>query len=114
MTDQLNGRTICVLRGSDPRQDLNALADAIIEAAEIFLHNGALVWLNDGQLVRVTNEVLCEIIREHVVTRRLVNRDGKWLLEYPSLMPSTAKALGALLRNEKLEEGSLLARAPPA
>jgi len=113
---ELNGRAICVLRNKDPREDLCALADAIVEAVEILDHGGSLVWLNEGRLVRVNAEVLCEIIRKHVVTEQLVNHGGEqgWALAYYPFEPPTAKALAALLRAEKLEEGSLGARARPA
>jgi hypothetical protein len=49
-----------------------------------------------------------------VVTEQLINRDGRWGLEYHPFVPPTEKALGALLRAEKKEEGSLRARARPA
>jgi hypothetical protein len=109
----LNGRSVCILR-NDPRKDINALADAIIAAAEIYNHNGSLVLLRDGKLVRVTAEVLREIIPTHVATRRLMDRDGRWALEYYPFECPTERALATLLRAENLEEGSLLARAPPA
>jgi hypothetical protein len=74
--------------------------------------------LNEGKLVPVNAAVLREIIPKHVVIQRLVNRgtasEPDWGLEYIPLRPPTEKALAALLRSEKLEEGSLLARAPPA
>jgi hypothetical protein len=110
---ELNGRAVCTLRGEDPREDLNALADAIVEAAGIYIHNDALVWLTEGKLVRINAEVLCEIIRKHVVTEHLVNHGGEqgWALAYYPFEPPTAKALATLLRAEKKEEGSLRARA---
>jgi len=47
----------------------------------------------------------------------LINRgttsEPGWVIEYRPLKPPTERALAALLRAEKKEEGSLLARAPP-
>jgi hypothetical protein len=112
---ELNGRAVVVLRG-DPRADLNAVADAIVASAKLRNCNGSLIWLNGGKLIPVSAAVLSEIIPQHVVTERLINRgstsEPNWVVEYRPLAPPTEKALATLLRAEKLEEGSLRARAP--
>jgi hypothetical protein len=62
------------LRGQNPRDDLNALADAIAQSPDIFSLNGKLVWLKNGQLLTVSATILAEIIATRVVTVHLTNR----------------------------------------
>jgi hypothetical protein len=59
------------LRGQNPRDDLNALADAIAQSPDIFSLNGKLVWLKNGQLLTVSATILAEIIATRVVTVHL-------------------------------------------
>jgi hypothetical protein len=78
--------------GRDPYEDLNSLADAVADSAEIFNHDGCLVWLNAGALIPVSGTVLREIITKHVVTQRLVNHgtaeEPNWTLVYSPYEPT--------------------------
>jgi hypothetical protein len=71
---QLNGRAVCNLRGKDPKEDLNALADAIAQSPNIFILNDRLVWLHNGKLVPLSGNTLPEFIAANVVTLHLTNR----------------------------------------
>src|SRR5262249_2602452 len=88
-------------------------AEAAAEKGEVFDREGCLVWLNEGALIPVSRSVLRQIITKHNVTRRLVNRDGNWVCEFIPFVPTDA-ALKFLLNAERRQDGSLLARAPPA
>ena len=93
------------------------MADAIAQTGEVFDHNGQLVWLNAGSLIPVSGAVLRGIIGRRVVTRQLVNHgtpaEPNWACEYLPFVPTDA-ALKCLLNAERRQDGSLLARAPPA
>jgi hypothetical protein len=119
MENTLDGRRMFEWHAQGPRdygqweKDVNGLADAIAATAPIFNHNGGLVWLKDGKLIPVALVMLNEIIREHIVTPRLVNRDGTWTCEYlPFIAPDAA--VRTMLTAEARKDGSLLARAPRA
>jgi hypothetical protein len=107
-----------MLRGQNPRDDLNALADATAQSPDIFSLNGKLVWLKNGQLLTVNATILAEIIATRVVTVRLTNRGSaekpNWVREYHTFTPPSEKALHLLLRAENKDDGSLLARVPLA
>jgi hypothetical protein len=93
------------LRGQNPRDDLNALADAIAQSPDIFSLNGKLVWLKNGQLLTVSATIFAEIISTHVVTIHLTNRgtpdEPNWTPVLRPFKPPTEKALHLLLRAEK-------------
>jgi hypothetical protein len=68
----------------------------------------ALVWLNEGKLIPVTTDVLQhEIFPKHIVSPRLVNRDGNWSCEYVPFAAPIA-ALRTMLATELRREGSYL------
>jgi hypothetical protein len=54
------------------------LRDAVVESADLFNVDGGLFWCNGaGELVQVTRNVLLEIVSQHVVEKRLVQRGAK-------------------------------------
>jgi hypothetical protein len=114
---------MCAWQALGPRdvrrwdEDLNALADAVAESAEIFNQDGRLVWLNAGKLIPVSRIILREIITTHVVTKNLINHgtadEPNWTREYVPFVPHE-QALRALLTAEARKDCSLIARAPKA
>ena len=86
----LNGRAICVLRGDD-REKLNALADAIVASAKIFDHGGSLVWLHEGQLIRVNADVLREISQTSCGDRAADQPRWQMGARVPSLCPANGE-----------------------
>jgi len=118
----LNGRWVYAPRETagrgqfrDPYADICALADAVAGAtsAELFNHNGRLIWLREGTLAQVTLDALHEIVAKNVVTQRLVNRGTadapNWELVYSPCEPSR-KELVTLITADSLKTGSLAAR----
>ena len=49
---------------------------------DLFNVDGSLVLLDAGTFVSVGGKVLLEIIRKHIAIKRLVNRDGRWEVEF--------------------------------
>jgi hypothetical protein len=71
------------------------------------------MWLNgEGQLIPAAGPVVREVIKRRVVVPQLVNRDGRWVLEYVPFVVND-KFLRLLLTAERKQDGSLLARVPP-
>ena len=75
-------------RGVDPREDMALLNEAIAASANLFNVNGVLMYVNDDNstLERITKFTLPEIVRKHVVIKRLVNHGSEdapiWKCEY--------------------------------
>jgi len=86
----------------------NSLADALAENVDLFNLDGSPVWLNKGQLVPMTMNVLHEIIPQHIATKELVNRGTEWVVEYVPYVPDP-RTVRDLFSNER-REGGLLPR----
>jgi hypothetical protein len=83
---KLNGRRIFVWQGDDPYKDIENLAHAVADTAEIFNVNGALRRVNNaGQLSSVGIDALFEVINTRLATPRLTNRGTadkpNWIVE---------------------------------
>jgi len=117
MDDQLNGRTVYAPQGQDD-EDADALVDAIAGAVRLFNYAGRPIWLNEGKLIEVNQNVFREIISKHVVTARLVNRGTDWACEYSPYTPSEKELRALLARAERplavqrMRGTSLLGRVP--
>src|SRR5262249_54218029 len=68
--DLPSGAVHCLVSG----EAACALADAIAGSARLFNCAGRLIWLRENRLVQVDTNALREIITEHLVNPRLVNR----------------------------------------
>jgi len=78
-----DGRLVHHWQGRDRQQDINALADAIASAIELFNHNGTLVRLgDDGELVPVNFADFRVLIDQRICTLRLMRKGTKWRKEF--------------------------------
>jgi hypothetical protein len=82
--DQLDGRVVYSPRGRNAEDDL---ADCILRAAKIFMMDGQLVWIADGQCRPIVRTAVIELCRRYVVTEHPVNRGGKWIVERRPVAP---------------------------
>ena len=103
-----NGRRLCVRRSEtspyerwrgsdstlaeiarDPYVDIatNTLSDALSEVANLHIRDGdgALVWLNAGNLIPVNLSTLPQIVSRFAATERLVNNGRGWVVEHVPL-----------------------------
>jgi len=129
--DRLEGRRLCVRRnetspyerwrGSDTTLseisrdpyvniEVNTLSDALAEVAKLYNQDGALIWLDAGQRIRVLPAVLPQIIFRHIATERLANNGDGWVVEYISLVVDE-RTLRCLLMPDR-RSGGLLERVP--
>jgi hypothetical protein len=78
-----DGRKIFVWRGRDLDEDTNRMAEAIAESgvAELFAHNGGLIWFHDGQPVPAIRPILPGIIARFIKGTRLVRCGATWKRE---------------------------------
>jgi hypothetical protein len=85
MNAQLDDRQVYAPRGRNAEDDL---ADCILRAAKIFMMDGRLVWIADGQCRPVVRTAVIELCRRYVVTEHPVERDGKWIVERRPFVPT--------------------------
>jgi hypothetical protein len=102
--------------GEDPHGEINQLADAIADVAQLFNRNGELVHLSEGKLRPIDKDVLVEIIAKYVRVPQLKNSgtedEPRWACEYAPYTPSE-EVLEALLDTERAWfEGALSSRVP--
>jgi len=89
-------------------EDLNNLADAIIDVAEICNQRGSLVWVNaTDDVVPFAGPALRTIIEKSIVIPQLVNSKSQFVPFTPG-----DGIIKTLLIAEDRNEGSLIARAP--
>jgi hypothetical protein len=99
-------------RGRDPLEDLNRLADAIsISEAPLFSKDGDAVLIVEGADVILNPTALGATVERHIVTKAVVDREGKFEVTYPPCRPDD-KTLRSLLMAETLEQGNLAKRLP--
>jgi len=120
MDDALNGRRIYARRGptagfQDADAEINHLADVVATALErkVIVQNGHLFWLDKGQRIGVSMDILDKLISANVVTQKLVNKgteaEPNWVLEFaPLKLPGPV--LRTLFTADSLKRGSLVAR----
>jgi hypothetical protein len=84
MNDAPDGRLVHHWRGRDRQQDINALADAIASATELFNHNGTLVRLDGGELVPVNFADFRARVGQRICSLRLMRKGTQWRKEYYS------------------------------
>jgi hypothetical protein len=85
MDDGLNGRRLHHWRGrpGGKENDTSEFADAIVAAVpELYIRDGVLVQLVDGQLTVVNFASLKSLITKHLCGVRVVQREGRWEREY--------------------------------
>jgi hypothetical protein len=85
MDDGLNGRRLHHWRGrpGGKENDTSEFADAIVAAVpELYIRDGVLVQLVEGQLIVVNFASLKSLITKHLCGVRVVQRDGQWEREY--------------------------------
>src|SRR5215470_10362527 len=120
MDDGLNGRKIYARRGptagfQDADAEINHLADTVAAALErkVVVQDGHLIWIDKGQRIGVSMDILDKLISANVVTQKLVNKgteaEPNWVLEFaPLKLPG--HVLRALFTADSLKRGSLVAR----
>jgi hypothetical protein len=99
----------------DPDAEISHLADTVAAALErkVVVQDGQLIWIDKGQRIGVSMDILDKLISANVVTQRLVNRgteaEPNWILEFaPLRLPGPM--LRALFTADSLKRGSLVAR----
>jgi len=68
--------------------EINALSDALAEVAGLHIRDGdgALVWLDAGELIPVNLNTLPKIVSRYAATERLVNNGKGWTVEHTPLV----------------------------
>jgi hypothetical protein len=91
-TDADDYKRIFIWQGHAPMAAASALAEAILEEADLVSVEDRLHWVHDGECTPVSLTILRELFDRHIVTRRRVNRGTQakpvWECElYPFAFP---------------------------
>jgi hypothetical protein len=81
-----DGKHVFLWSGQDRQADTKAMMSAIATAVPgLFERDGVIFQLNGhGELTQINRADLGTLLTRHLCSVQLVNRDGKWVKEYPS------------------------------
>jgi hypothetical protein len=108
--DESDGRVVYSPRGRNAEDDLAA---CILRAAKIFMMEDQLVWITDGKRVPVFRDAVVELCRRFVVTEHPVQRDGKWVVEYRTFVPTELTIRNLIRESLPRRAPAVQAEAPP-
>jgi hypothetical protein len=89
MTDDVLGdRVVYNPRGRNAEDDLAA---CILQAAQVFMMDGQVIWITDGKRVPINRDAVTALCRRFIVTAHPVNRgteaEPDWAVDYRPFAP---------------------------